>query len=396
MTSQRAKLAYALLGLSLLSFQARADWPAWAQTRIEASHSDAAGFSDGYAYTVWGALQMRRARWYLLPEIADRKVVTVPDAEFSGPGLPLAIHLSQSHGQVNPAPLLILLTGIFGNVTDPFCTSQMQFYSSLGYHVVAIPNPWSTSYRRAKPRTLPGSIRSEAAAVLRLVHWAQNYIGPDRVKRTDLVGLSYGGFLAAVADVEDGGQLLDGYVTSFSPPEDLANSGARLDLETSLITSRDHDRCHSMVSSPLFLAEYFLAHSSGRVAERYQSCSDYRVVTDFLSWLGELVVAFDEPDLEAMWRKNPSFASFFDLYAPLVPLELQTEGSRLASWIAQMTPETRARYRVLTANDDLLNGPDSWYGYPSSQVEVLPQGGHVGYLFDPWVKGLRRDLFKSD
>jgi hypothetical protein len=380
---------------------ARAEWPSWAIQDSQAEHKGAAGFSDGFAYTLWGAIRFGMSRWMVLPTFADRSFEVVPDPEFDSPGLRVGIHLAKDKGKGKTvkAPLLILLPGVFGDVKDAVAASQMEFYSDLGYHVVAFPNPWSTEYRAARPRSMPGSVWAEAAAVGRLIAWAQNRVGRELIARTDLAGISYGAFLAPIVfgnDCAAARPAIDGSVTSMSPPVDLLASATHLDAHISALEDGDDHECIKTDRSPMFLLEFAMARTHAGVADRYSGCAFIPVVRGFHDWLAEMIGTFGQPELAEQWARDPGFRRYMQLFAPDVESQL---GSGMAVDLisrVQALPEScRQRYRSISAVDDFLNTAASWSAASGPEFIVLPRGGHTGFMADEWFNQLRKQLYSN-
>jgi predicted alpha/beta-fold hydrolase len=387
------------LAVALLSANARADWPEWALADTQATHANEAGFQDGFAYTLWGAIRFGLSRWAVLPALADRTFEIAPDPEFDSPGLRVSVHLAKKSGQVIKAPLLILLPGVFGDVKDPVCTYQMELYSSLGYHVVAFPNPWSTEYRAAKPRSMPGAVWAESAAVTRLIDWARTRVGLEHISRTDLAGVSYGAYLVPIVFGNDcalSQPRIDGSATSMSPPVDLLASATRLDAAIAGLLDGQDEECVKTERSPLFLLEFTLARTDRGVADRYERCGRIPVVRGFIDWLREMIGTFARPDIAAQWERDPGYRRYMQLFAPEVAAGLGSNvAGDLVSRVQALPASCRDRVRVVSAIDDFLNTAASWSQATGPEFVLLPRGGHAGYLADEWFNDLRRKLYSN-
>lgn len=128
------------------------------------------------------------------------------------------------------------------------------------YHILTIPNPWSSDYLKFQPKATIADFESEAKAILEIVRAAkeQIFLKEGRIKdeiadlsvfqsRVHLLGISYGGFLSVVSAALDSGysslnsihfdknkkpnesRLFNGHVYAFSPILKIGKSLGILD-----------------------------------------------------------------------------------------------------------------------------------------------------------------------
>ncbi|MGZ6371609.1 MAG: hypothetical protein ACXWPM_12705, partial [Bdellovibrionota bacterium] len=107
------------------------------------------------------------------------------------------------HAQKGVAPLAIVLPPLYDTDRNYQSTRFIDFFASRGYHVVVVPNTWSTLVTREKPKFFPGDLHAEAAFVRAAIDQAVVKIGPERVSGRVLMGTSYGAFLSAMIKALD-------------------------------------------------------------------------------------------------------------------------------------------------------------------------------------------------
>ncbi len=396
----------------------------------------AALFPEGATSTVWGSVQRQVSTAGVRKQIeasGDNETFFYPKGFESSPpgGAPSPNRFRayfdprrDSRGKIKRAPLVVVLTGIFGHTEDPVAASVISVWKAREAHVLSINNAWTPRYQSFAPAALPGEIREEARIVLDVVEEATLRIPSGYVSSVSLVGVSYGGFLAAAvagldAEAQMSGKkgLIDKTITLISPPIDFSGSMGRFDRGFSQMWA-NHE-CQGQPFLRLAL-DFWNARQDADLHPKHRACADYQVFRIFheelvklahslheTKGLGQIPSKQTQPDQYLQWKRGLNFSGFVDEYLggsfgpqPSTEAPDFSEGL-LANWLKKI-PEYRRKQslRVLASLDDFINaGAEDWgtLEQPSELRKLIPPeslillnwGGHYGFSA---VEGFREIL----
>ncbi len=364
--------------------------------------------------TVWGSVQTRRMVFARRPgEVISLEVNESSNS--SSEKIPVRMLLS---GQTK-APLMVYFAGLFTGVDDPFMLRSMLLYSQLGYHVVGLPNPWSLDYLAAPSRLNPGSIESEARTMLLLIERSVQKIGRGRISRVEVVGESYGGFLAVVSAAlqaesrsrraQEAAVHVDRF-TVFGTPLDLAESRQQLDDSIARALPGYAAQCEGWWPRILSIASFFWSKRQSELSAQAAQCREGlltilgfqdRLVETALK-LNEIEKAKNAPpegsDQFESWKRALTFRSFGERFTPLNS-RLSSDHGKLDFWVSRaLRAGSLDRVRILVAKDDPIHSPGSaerpfWKRLSGRNFLALNWGGHLGFMMDPAFANFLRAIF---
>ncbi|OFZ56380.1 MAG: hypothetical protein A2428_01405 [Bdellovibrionales bacterium RIFOXYC1_FULL_54_43] len=356
-------------------------------------------FNDSHVASVWGNIRAT-LRPFLIPEY---ELLQLENPEFARGSIPVVLSIARNRER---APLLILLPGIF---SDPGGLGNLKLvgtFARLGYDVAVLPNPFGKSYIHAGPKHNPGSIHAEARVVLQVVQTIKNRIGPSRVLRTELMGISYGAFLSAVSlaleqdDVKAGRsrvRLFDHHVTLLSPPVVISKGRDHLDAIMDQEVNRYFRFCAKFQNLSRIGLDFVTARKQADLDDASIRCSPGLVgFARFQADLISTAIALDRvrgthkvPSREneaeyQRWVRAFRFRTFLQDFTPDILAQRGTDEETLPYWFNRLDSEGQSRVRILTTDDDFLNAREDWNLFSTEWVRGslirLPWGGHLGFF----------------
>tara|TARA_B100001248_G_scaffold262484_1_gene258741 strand:- start:218 stop:1474 length:1257 start_codon:yes stop_codon:yes gene_type:complete len=378
---------------------------------------DNLGFEDSYETSFWGSL---KARWFLAKS-AKKKKIWVKEAFRNR--IPVMYHVQQEKRWRHPKydsrdrdvmeseayyvdlkrPLIIYLPGIFNNAASSHSRRAYDRFEKLGYHFLALPNPWSKDYINANPYgAKPGDVLHEAVSLRKVMDKAIDLIGKENITSIELVGASYGAFVAGVIQAfEDPNDPLFSTTTIISPPMDFRYSIPYIDEQMLSVSGKVEE--NDIWDNIKLVFDYLLAGFRTDIDEEnlekakpytiqigfkqalLKSIKEYAKVHD-LDWIPH----FDDEKEQAEWEDNFVFNYYFENHAPEILKVLQSEFASLHYWI-DAAQASNFSPRIITADDDFLNPEffptkSMFENYPPATYLSLPEGGHLGFLAFPWYE----------
>jgi hypothetical protein len=299
------------------------------------------------------------------------------------------------------APLIVFLSGLFGNLDDSVARNTVDAILSAQVHILAFPNPWSPSYREGNPSAKPGQIETEAKVVREALRRAIARIGPENISQVSLVAVSYGAFLGtsvAALDERSERPLIDGTVTLFSPPLDLSAAGFAFDRGFKRYQELASCQKRSLLS---YYWDYYRARNDHDLTAQDRDCADYLLFGEFHDYLvqlarqlheqdgvGEIPDPVLDPAAYRRWQLELTFKKFATefLQESIPDPDHLPPDRQWATWAQRLTPALRtSRLRVFASQDDFLNLPGAWSAkpiqaaLPSEALLLIDWGGHYGY-----------------
>ena len=295
--------------------------------------------------------------------------------------------------EVQVAPLVIFLPGMFNDLDDSENRRFMLSLSKRGHHVATLPNPLSTDYITAKPNYKPGEFFKEARTLYRAIKrivLSYKMRGILKDNQVQIVGVSYGSLLSSIITVLDANDanILTAGTTLISPPLNFRESLKRIDYyidETS-------ENFAGMFWTGKLYKFLRVCFSSGfdRRDEWAKGMTIYSGFQEYLvntikMWLRVQGIKKDLPYQNPHWERTFKFEHYLDWYAPEVKALLDSPMAELKHWVNQAR-ELQKPIRILAAMDDWLNSPEEWEDFYQDQVIILPNGGHYGFRKLEWFE----------
>lgn len=380
-------LLFALLAVLASSETSFAQWSADA---INASHYFEEPFPNPYVASIVTSCHS--------PDLNPSDIQGIEKVSFVAPGFTsggLRSYLSfrrDSSGHLLRAPLMVILPGIFTSRNDGTALAALQTFSDRGFHVLLFPNPWSKSYLVDGPIAAPGDVTEEAKIVLTITRNYQAKLG-SALGTTNLIGWSYGAFLAGVTaalDVEESQTAglmpeFDGDVTLLNPPFDIFHSMLRLDDLMDRFAGIQNLSLFGLLGVGL---QYCDAKVEGEIQDRFIQLAPGVVGASFRDDLVESMMIYNskhhvekipnEAVAFTEWRAGFRFRKVMAEYEPATFAKYTPALRQLNTWVKRAARAGNNRIRVLTTEDDFINTQDQ-IGNLNSKLIVLPHGGHLGY-----------------
>lgn len=356
-------------------------------------------YRNGLYGTVTGTLVLDRMK-IEVPGLRQMKL-TVPGMQKS-----LSIHCVI---QNTKAPLVLSLQGIEGRANTNSAKIWMKWFAEAGYHVMTLDSTFSPPFILASRHGVSGHMKMEASIVVEALNtFMQQPELQGKVGSIGVVGMSYGAIQAlTIGRLSKEGKVpfRIAAIQAYSPPVNMATTGGIIDKWYS------EDRWNYKLSE---MASEFLKHKPVERDEEIPfSDSLLRAVIAALFRMS-LAETIDRNDtvyrLKLLPEENRTdyaetwgFSKFMNsmvipYWTPKLklrdPMELITS-LQLESLMRDQPPETE----VIEAEDDPFNNPQELavvrqLKFPC-RLTVLPCGGHLGYIYHPWIHANLLKLFQG-
>lgn len=299
-----------------------------------------------------------------------------------------------------PAPLMMVIPGLFNNVTTKMPKKLTQRFFNLGYHVVAFPNPFGTEFLSKGASFPPFSLEKEASVYLNALKFVIENIDKDFITGVHIAGVSYGGLLSTVVSGLDSMQenpVGFNTTTAYSPPFDLVRSFKLIDG----LMEETEQTIGLLVRYPSL---YRLCKAKGSSDLKSKDPEEIKKIVVHYGFKRELISSVSQYDstnnfdlyaasakfyewakrkIRKQWEKEISFAKYYSDYAPEV-YEHNCEGAaQIMRWIDIIT-KNGGNARILTSDDDFVNDKDVW-PTDDPRIIILKGGGHYGIRTMPWL-----------
>lgn len=391
--------------VSLSTASANSAWPDNVLDHIDHYHHP---LENGFVSTVNGQCRGPNVYyWQMNTKIQNYRVrSTYMDSK----EMPLKIGLQKDKlGNVIKAPLMYIIPGAFNNLDGRLPRQLTDAFTKLGYHTVTFPNPWGTQYIEEKPLFPTGSVVEEGESLyeaMRFVHEAfeEQGILDGKVK---MYGVSYGGFLSVMInalDAEHDSPIINGDVTSVSPPYNLANTLGRLDELISETQPFIGIGLFNTVRKGLGLC--FLSDNNSVDAQNIKNAKGLTISSGFHSNLISSIMAYDKAwKLRSVpharwgsysrvfrrWMKGMSFTKYYETYNPAGLESVRSAEGDLYAWMNRAQVAGNNHARVIVSQDDFLNDTGvEPYEINHEETIVLPNGGHYGFRSLGWYRQFQK------
>lgn len=363
---------------------------------------------NGFVSTVNG--QCRGPNIYYWQMVTRVQNFRVRSSYMASKELPVKIGLQKNRdGEVIKAPVMFIIPGAFNNLSSRLPRQITDAFTKLGYHTVTFPNPWGTQYIEEKPLHPTGSIVQEGESLyegMRYIHQAfkEQDILSGEVK---VYGVSYGGFLSVMInamDAESNDPIINGDVTSVSPPFNLAQTLDRLDGFISETQPFIGIGLFSTIRKGLGLC--LLKENDSVDSENIKNAKGLTISTGFHSNLISSLMAYDKAwnlgsvphsrlgsysPVFRRWMKGMSFTRFYETYNPQGLESVRSDEGDLYAWMRRAQNAGNYHARVIVSQDDFLNEndelPEDSY---SEETVILPNGGHYGFRSLNWYQQFQK------
>lgn len=308
--------------------------------------------------------------------------------------------------------LAVYLPGIFQDGDQFFTYQAVSLMVENGFTVLVIPNSMSSDYLSQKPVHSMGSFEAEANVVLNAIRSFKARV--PNVTSVDLLGASYGGYLAAVTaalDAQSKNPVIDKQTTLIGPIYSMKVAADYLDplmditlpLKATIEKEvNDGITWETFVRNAKIVPELgpckaigLMFHESLKVLlmqtkRNYLSDQEdnfynrnYQNITkeEF-----DKVNAYDDE-----YMKSVRFNSLIANITPENKAYYESEKDNLAYWIHLSAAHHNKRIRIVTGSNDFLS-PKKLFSYlpdwakSNDHLQFTVMGGHNGFIFDSWFR----------
>lgn len=356
--------------------------------------------SHGFNSTLWAAIQAYRIYDLTNKEFPE---VAIESASFAKKSIRVGLKI-----QPVKKPLIVVMSGFGANLDTTLTRRSTYFFTSRGYHVLTVPNPWSTDFINAKPRERPGSLFFEAKTILDLIQKAKQKIGLESIESTEIYAESYGAFLSTVLLSLDKNKLVDSHINLISPPFNIRQAFVNLDELLDMYHGEWKEICAGPLNSLHIARDNGLYNQASEMTNFSVKCAPSLMIEKgFYEPLWSSVYAVDKV---FKLKKSPywiwqhgAFKSklrFKDVFPEYLPeateLLKNRDFHKMSYWLSLASKETREKIHITYSTNDFLNrglGKSTKTSLESllspEQLTELSWGGHMGYLSLPkWEKTL--------
>ena len=336
------------------------------------------------------------------------------------------VEFGNQHGP--GAPVLVILPGVYAGRDSGFGTLLKKTAHERGMNYLVIPNPLGQDALDDKPIFHPGNPALESEIVLEILEDLKNQM-PDYFDKVSLAGYSYGALLGANAVRHDEEQnpgedrLITGGLFAVSPPQDLYDSMRELD------GLREHyaEGAGSIVQTVLkykkdvkdfgyqnFPLSELAQRGAGTNITEIKISDHYGSRDEMKDMVASVDRHFGHDSIPRWGRERGRILDAMTYH------QYSEQWASKDAWLVErgFTPESLADeysfqramdeigdtpiMTLVSADDYIINAENvSTFRDLASQEQpleatmVLENGGHVGTLFNPQVRGTLADFVYS-
>ena len=312
-----------------------------------------------------------------------------------------------------PRPLVLLIPPVFNDGFSGVNRAAVDQLTRRGYRVAVIPNPTSPLWVSRGPNYERGDLIMESKAILELFAGIRYYIQDKNILNTQIVGRSYGGFIAAVVKAMDANSarpMLGDQITLIGPSIHRQKSMDKFDRELDEQYQKYLECCSTRFKQLRILLNLLGANNDSELTPAtHQAMGPMFAYMGFQSSLIELAEELDRTeslgvvptDSEAnkKWRLGFRFAHLNSQFvSPQVLKRKPADWDNLSYWLKVISQRQNMKLRVISAVDDFLSDPQDWqdtthFTYNSQNLLLLSWGGHLGYEVFPEYQNLLDIMF---
>lgn len=391
----------------LISTQVQAQWSAQS---LEIISQAEVPFKDSFVSTSWGGCNINKPSLF---ETIQRKSFKIEEG-FNNSKLKTYLYLHDDH-HVKKRNLVIQLVGVFGNISDRGVKAISYQVANAGNNVLVFPNPLSKKFVKAMATGVqPGNLIEEGVFFHHMIYQAIEDIKKKyglQVDKINILGVSYGAFLAAVINAIDSEQPI-GYindVTLFSPPLDI---GVALENVDKGLDSIDYlYKKNPLATYVKSIFKVCRAKDENDINNDLEEIS--RVMTLHVVFHKELAKSlrqynknFNEQlipeagenrlgDVYQTWKRNVRFRIILKNLLTRTNQFIHSDMSRIEFHLQRnYLNRGRSNVKIFAAEDDFLNDGLFWQSdKKAADKQLIPFGGHLGYMGVYWFESLIKSVF---
>ncbi|MGK5084696.1 hypothetical protein WDW37_15485 [Bdellovibrionota bacterium FG-1] len=311
--------------------------------------------------------------------------ITVASSYLRDGGLTVQLHIEKNRdGSPRRAPLAVVLNPLFSESTFAQMNRFIEFFGSRGYHVVVFQNSFSDAVTKQAPVFFPGDLRAESAMHREAVQSVVQRIGAANVTEINLVGLSYGAFLAAVIQADDAAAAqpqFTGPAFLLNPPYDILNSARNLDRFGR--ESQDTGLLGCALSAPALFYNAFLVDDNQRIHMNEPCAKAFLSVVGFRGRLKHMLSSLNKSMNLGLSSEHLDSLSFETYVSQLAQVKVDGGMSELQYWMRRAQDHGYDSFLVLGSADDPIN---ERFDFATSQAGTIDPnhwlemktGGHTG------------------
>jgi len=317
--------------------------------------------------------------------------------------------------QKGTAPLVVVLLGISGQVDNDFSKLWASWYANAGYHVMLFDSTFRPEFVNTSGHGVSGNLWKESECVAKIIQsFTQEKEIRGKISQIGIVGMSYGASQALIlGSLAQQGKLPFeiAAIQAYSPPIRFEKSAEIIDRWY------EHDRSQFTLTE---LKEKFASHKPSKSGEIPFTETEMRAAfsASFRLGLADVIVRNDEYYKlnilphgnefdDAFVRKDAAekwgYTRFaFEMAVPYWEQRLGHDAlTQLIHETAlpQLLQHQPPYSETILADDDPLNDPADLNLLKSQtnsiRLTLLPRGGHLGYVGEPWTKAKLLTLFAN-
>ena len=311
--------------------------------------------------------------------------------------------------QNGPAPLVVVLLGVGGRPEEDFNKLWAAWYFEAGYHVLTFESTFLQEFNDRSHLGVGGNVWVETDYVAKIIDaFVHQSSASGRITKIGVVGMSYGGVQALMLGVRKLPFEIAA-IQAYSPP-------IRMDQSARIIDNWYAETAGKYTLVELLRLQKITPNPSNPESPIPQDMLKAAVSTSFRYTLPALVAY---TDTEYHLNKLPRGDEFTDKY---VRLDYATKwtfcsfayGMSYPYWqrkmgiqnleplihaadLTALIEKQPATTDVILAQDDPLNlstDMDSFKKFAAGKrITILPNGGHLGYIGEPWTRAKLLTLF---
>jgi predicted alpha/beta-fold hydrolase len=317
--------------------------------------------------------------------------------------------------QPQAAPLVVVLLGVDGRADSPLGKLWVSWYADAGYHVLTFDSTFLPSFSEISGHGVAGNLVVEADRIKDVVATFLKLRELDgKVGKIGVVGMSYGGLQSLLLGQMSAQGKLPFELTAvqaYSPPINLQRTGELIDQwhaedrwEYTLTELAGKMSGHKPVESNADIPFNDSMMRAGIAAVFRLNLADLIVRNDRMYKMNLLPKGdnFDEEYLKRDYAATWGYSKFMsdlsfkywqqktgmhDLSELISPIELPN--------LLKTQP---AFSEVILSEDDPFNTAEdsqSLKAAGAANLTVLPHGGHLGFVSEPWTKAKLLSLFNT-
>jgi predicted alpha/beta-fold hydrolase len=318
--------------------------------------------------------------------------------------------------QSQPAPLVVVLLGVDGVADGKLGKLWPSWFAQAGYHVLTFDSTFLSSFIEISGHGVTGNLLAESERVRDIISgFLATGEMKNKVTRIGIVGMSYGGIQALVL----GSMAAEGKlpfnveaIQAYSPPIRMQKTGELIDKwyaedrwQYTLVELAEKMSGHKPVSPDSAVPFDDSLMRAGIAAVFRLGLVDVIVRNDRVYKL-QILPSGNNFDDEYVKRDNAAtwgYTRFMNECSfPYWQRRMNYhQPSDLTDPIAlqNLLPKQPAFSETIIAEDDPFNTPEDSAEVKSKfagpRLTMLPHGGHLGFVNDPWTKAKLLTLFNK-